>query len=418
MTIPYGDGQKRLEVADSVLLFSVAPELPPRPSLGQEQDEVRRAVSNPIGTPGLRGLLRPQHKVAVLVDDFTRPTPAYKVLPVLLETLAAAGIAEENVTIIIARGMHRRLSHADMEQKVGKEVVERFEVKNHENDTDLVALGESKRGTPVWINRTVAEADVRIAVGSVCAHPVAGYGGGAKIVVPGVAGVETIHANHSLCDHPNVTIGVTDGNPVREDMEDVARIARLDFIVNTILNPQKEIIRAVAGDVVGAHREGVKLYSEIYGAKTAEPADVVVVGASPRDATFGHATFALYAGVSMAKPGGTLILVAPCTEGAGDKAGRERFRELAAMAPAELMALIRKGEVSASGGAFDYCYARALNRNRIVLVSENYSESEARDLGVGYASSVQEAADNALAEMGPDARLGVLPVAGLTVPQQ
>jgi nickel-dependent lactate racemase len=213
-----------------------------------------------------------------------------------------------------------------------------------------------------------------------------------------------------------VTIGITDGNPVREDMNDIARMAKLDFIVNTILNPQKEIIRVVAGDVLMAYKEGVKFYREIYGAKADELADIVVVGASPRDATFGHATFALYAGVSMAKAGGTLILVAPCTEGSGSKAGRESFRELATMPPNELMTLIRKGEVSASGGAFDYCYSKAMNRNRVVLVSDNYSESEAQDLGVGYASSVQEAVDSVLADFGSNGKVGVLPVGGLTVP--
>jgi nickel-dependent lactate racemase len=416
ISIPYGDGEKRLEIDDKNLLFSVEAGVPLRPSVKEEQDEVRRAITNPFGTPGLDDLVKPQDEVAILVDDFTRPTPAYKVLPVVLDKLAEIGVPDKNVRIVIARGTHRRLSQADMEQKVGGDVLERFQVKNHENDTNLVPLGKSKRGTPVWINQTVVEADIRIAIGSICAHPVAGYGGGAKIIVPGVAGVETIHINHSLCDHPNVTIGVIDGNPVREDMNDIARIAQLDFIVNTILNPQKEIIRAVAGDVLKAHREGVELYKEIYGAETDEPADIVIIGASPRDATFGHATFALYAGVSMAKAGGTLILVAPCTEGSGSKAGRESFRELATMAPDELMTLIRRGEVSASGGAFDYCYSRAMNRNRVVLVSDNYSESEARDLGVGYANSVQAAVDNALADVGADGRVGVLPVGGLTVP--
>ena len=417
INIPYGEIEKHLEVDDRNLLFSVEPPIPPRPSQKEEQDEVRRAISNPIGTPSLFELIQSEHKVTILVDDFTRPTPAYKVMPVVLEILAKIGVEDENIKIVIARGMHRRLSRADMEQKVGKEVVERFEVKNHENDMNLLPLGKSKKGTPVWINQTVVEADVRIAIGSVCAHPVAGYGGGAKIIVPGVAGAETIHVNHSRCDHPNVTIGITDGNPVREDMNDIARIAQLNFIVNIILNSQKEIIQVVAGDVVMAHKEGVKFYSEIYGAKADEPADIVVVGASPRDATFGHATFALYAGVSMAKAGGTLILVAPCTEGPGSKAGRESFRELATMAPNKLMSLIRKGEVSASGGAFDYCYSKAMNRNRVVLVSDNYCESEARDLGIGYASSVQEAVDNALEDIvGTDALVGVLPAGGLIVP--
>jgi nickel-dependent lactate racemase len=213
-----------------------------------------------------------------------------------------------------------------------------------------------------------------------------------------------------------VTIGVTAGNPVREDMNDIARLAKLDFIVNTILNPQKEIIGAVAGDVLGAHEEGIALYRRIYGAARQEPADVVVVGASPRDATFGHATFALYAGVAMAKTGGILILVAPCTEGPGTKAGREGFREQSKLAPRELMERIRKREISASGGAFNFCFAKAMRTSRVVLVSDSYSESEARDLGVGYSGSVQEAVDSALDEAGKGARVSVLAVAGLTVP--
>ncbi len=416
ISIPYANGEKRLEIDDRNLLFSFDPPLPPRPSPNEEQETVRKAILNPLGTSTLDELVGPQDKVTILSDDFTRPTPVYKVMPAVLDKLAEIGVADKNIKVVIARGMHRKLSRTDIEKKVGKEVADRFDVKNHENDKDLVHLGESKNGTPVWINRTVVEADVRIAIGNVCAHPVAGYGGGAKIIVPGVAGQDTIHANHSRCNHPNVTIGVTQGNPVREDMADIARIAGLDFIVNTILNPQKEIICAVAGDVVAAHEQGISFYKKVYGATTDEPADVVVVGASPRDATFGHATFSLYAGVVMAKAGGTLILVAPCTEGPGDRAGREAFHERAKLAPRELMERIGRREISASGGAFSFCYAKAISRSRIVLVSDNFSESEARDLGVGYSSSVQEAVDNTLAELGADASVSVLSVAGLTVP--
>jgi len=416
IAVPYADGEKRLELDQERMAFCVEPSLPPRPSLQEEQAVVRRALANPIGTPRLDQLVKPGHTVAVLVDDFTRPTPAYKVLPVVLEELAKAGVARRDVRIIIARGTHRRLSPAEIKQKVGADIPDRYDVKNHENDRDLVHLGASKMGTPVYINRTVVEADVRVAIGSVCAHPVAGYGGGAKIIVPGVAGEETIHINHSRCDHPNVTVGKIDGNPVREDMNDMARIAKLDFIVNTILNPYKEVIGAVAGDVLEAHREGVSVYNNIYGAPVNEPADLVVVGASPRDATFGHASFALYAGASMTKPGGLMVLVAPCTEGPGSRQGRERFRELASMAPAELVRLMREGKVAASGGAFDYCYAKSVRDKRVILVSDSFSASEARDLGVGHAETVQEALDGSLADMTPDALVGVLPVGGLSVP--
>jgi nickel-dependent lactate racemase len=295
-------------------------------------------------------------------------------------------------------------------------VVARYEVANHDKDGELVHLGESSRGTPVWINRTVAEADVRIAVGNVCAHPIAGYGGGAKIVVPGVAGRETIHLNHSLADDPNVTIGCADGNPVREDMEEIARMAGLDMIVNTILSPRKKIVDVVAGDVVAAHREGVRRYCARYGVEVKEEADVGVVGASPRDASFGHATFALYAALPMVRRGGTVILVAPCAEGAGTREDRVGFREKASLAPEELMKLIRSGEVDASGGAFDYVYAKALNNYRVALVSENYSRVEAEEMGLVPAESLQQAVDEALAAAGREATVSVMPVGGLTVP--
>jgi nickel-dependent lactate racemase len=416
IAIPYADGEKRFEVDQDRLAFCAAPVLPPRPSPADEQETVRRAISAPIGGRRLDQLAGAARTVAVLVDDFTRPTPAYKILPVVLQELADGGIADDNVRIVIARGMHRRLSPADMSRKVGKDVLARYEVRNHENDRDLVYLGESPRGTPVWINRTVVEADARVAIGSVCAHPVAGYGGGAKIIVPGVAGHETIHVNHSRCDHPSVTIGRIDGNPIREDMNDIARIARLDSMVNTILNPDREIIAAVAGDVVDAHREGVSLYNRLYGFPVSQLADLVVVGASPRDATFGHATFALYAGASMTKAGGVMVLVAPCTEGPDSQQGRTRFRELAERPLDELMALMRQGKVSASGGAFDYAYVRSVREKEVILVSDSFSASEAADLGVGHADSVQQAVDRCLGGMSAEARLGVLPVGGLTVP--
>ena len=416
ITIPYAGSEKRLAVEQDRLAFCVAPVLPPRPSPTEEQDAVRRAISAPVGGQRLDQLARQAQRAAVLVDDFTRPTPAYKILPVVLQELADAGVADHNVRIVIARGMHRRLDAADMARKVGSDVLARFEVQNHENDRDLVYLGESQRGTPVWINRTVAEADMRVAVGSVCAHPIAGYGGGAKIIVPGVAGHQTIHVNHSRCDHPSVTIGRIDGNPIREDMNDIARMAKLDFIVNTILNPHREIIGAVAGDVIEAHREGVSLYNQLYGVPVRQHAELVVVGASPRDATFGHATFALYAGASITEPAGTMVLVAPCTEGPGTEDSRTRFRELAGKPLDELMELIRQGKVSASGGAFDYAYARGVQDRQVVLVSDSFSASEAADLGVRHSESVQKAVDDCLAGMTSDARVGVLPTGGLTVP--
>lgn len=415
ISVPYGEAQKRFEIAESRLLSVFGFPDVAEPSPEEERAAVVRALRQPIGAAPIGSLARAGQRAVILVDDWTRPTPAFKVLPAVLEELAEAGCSE-NVSIVIARGTHRRLSPAEVEHKVGKEAMGRLEVSNHEAEGDLVYLGESSRGTPAWINRKVAEADLRIAIGSIVAHPIAGYGGGAKIIVPGVAGRETIHKNHSLADDPNVTLGCADGNPVREDMEEIARMARLDLVVNTILSPARRVLDAVAGDVVLAHRKGIERYRRIYGAEIQEAAEVGVVGASPRDATFGHATFALYAALPMVRPGGAIILVAPCTDGPGTREGRESFRRLAQKAPAELMALIRSGEVDASGGAFDHAYSKAVSRYRVVLVSDSYSREEAEQLGVGYGGTLQQAVDTALASAGDGAKASVMPLGGLTVP--
>jgi nickel-dependent lactate racemase len=386
------------------------------PTAAEERAVIERALANPIDTAPLTSLAKAGKRVALLIDDWTRPTPAHKVLPVILEQLADAGCGEDDVAIVFAKGMHRELSREEMIDKAGEAVIERFRTRNHDPHDDLIELGRSHRGTPVFINRTVVEADVRIAIGSVIAHPVAGFGGGAKIIVPGVAGHETIRDNHSLCHHPNVPIGQVEGNPIREDMEDIARMARLDMVVNTILSRGLDIIDAVAGDVVAAHREGVARYCRTYGAEITERADVGVVGASPRDATFGHATFALYAGAAAVRPGGSLILVAPCQDGAGSREDRLSFREHASTTPEQLMEKIRAGEVSASGGAFMYVYSKTVNDYRVSLVSDSYSASDADDMGLGYGATLQEAVEAAMREAGPEARVSVMPSAGLAVP--
>jgi nickel-dependent lactate racemase len=416
ISVPYNQSQKTFEVPDARLLAVFDYPRVGKPTLDQERAAVEKALANPIGSSPLADLARPGKRIAILVDDWTRPTPAYRILPVLLERLAAVGCEDKHISIIIAKGMHRRLSREEMAQKVGKDVVERFEVNNHDPHDNLVELGKSPSGTPVFINRTVVEADLRIAVGSVVAHPIAGFGGGAKIIVPGVAGHGTIHNNHCLSNHPSVTIGCVDGNPVRKDMEDIARMVHLDMIVNSILSPRLEIVDAVAGDVVAAHREGVRRYRAIYGVDIREQAEVGVVGASPRDGTFGHAVFALYAGAPMVRSGGALILLAPCNDGPGSKEGRQSFKKQAATPPDQLMTRIKAGEISASGGAFMYVYAKTVSKYRVVLVADNHTRDDAEDMGLGYGATLQEAVDDALTAAGAQARVSVMPSGGMSVP--
>jgi len=418
--IPYGDGEKSFKIDEKKLLYNIMPSLPPRPTAEEEEAKVRGALDNPIGTERIEDFVKSGDRVALLVDDWTRPTPAFKVAPLVLEELSGAGIKDEDVKVIIARGTHAPLNRGQLEAKLGRRIIERFRVQNHEPGENLMHLGASRKGTPVWINRAVMEADIKIAIGGICTHPIAGYGGGAKIIVPGVAGIETINRNHSLADDPKAAIGVADGNPIREDMEDIARMAGLDFVVNVILNPQKEVIEVVAGDVIKAHRTGVEIYNQIYGVRVGKEADIVVLGASPRDATLYHGTFALPCAVSMVKEKGTIIWVAPCLTGPGSKEERQRFRRTLSIPPDELMRSIKesalKGRTPPSGGVFDWCTSRVVHRNKVVLISDLISGQEAREWGFDHGDSIQRALDEAIKVAGGDAKVTVIPVGGLTVP--
>jgi len=415
LKIPYAESFKSFKVDEEKLLAYIQHPLLKHPEPSEEDSEIERALANPIGCMRLSKICDSGSKVVILVDDWTRPTPAYKVIKFVLKELKEAGVRDENISFIVARGTHRKPTKIELEDKLGKDTVGKYSVSVHDCDRGLVFLGKTSRGTPAWVNRKLMEAYVKISIGTVIPHPLAGYGGGAKIILPGVSGRETINYNHSLVDDARVRVGAVDGNPIREDMEEVAEMVGLNFSINLILDERRRIVKAFCGDFVKAHRECVREYEKIYGVRVDEQADILVLGSCPRDATFGHATFSLYSAVPLVKEGGTIIFVAPCTDGPGTRFERLAFRELAYIEPEDLIRQIREGAVEASAGAFDYCYSKVLKRNRIILVSDNYSRKEATELGLNYASSVEEALKDALNFHGQNAKVTVAPLGGMII---
>ena len=415
LRIPYAESFKSFKIAEEKLLAYIQHPLLKHPEPSEEDSEIEGALSNPIGCMRLSKICDGGSKAVILVDDWTRPTPAYKVIKFVLKELKEAEVREDNISFIVARGTHRKPTKTELGDKLGKDIVKKYSVSVHDCDRDLVFLGKTSRGTPVWINRKLVEANVKISIGTVIPHPLAGYGGGAKIILPGVSGRETINYNHSLVYDARVRVGAVDGNPIREDMEEVAEKVGLNFSINLILDERRRIVKAFCGDFVKAHRECVREYEKIYGVRVDEQADILVLGSCPRDATFGHATFSLYSAVPLVKEGGTIIFVAPCTDGPGTRFERLAFRELAYIEPEELIRQIREGVVEASAGAFDYCYSKVLKRNRIILVSDNFSRKEAVELGLNYASSVEEALKDALNFHGEDAKVTVAPLGGMII---
>ena len=278
------------------------------------------AVRQPLDSRPLRELAAATRTVAIAVDDITRPTPIAEVLPILLSELE--GIAPQNIKILVALGAHRPMVRAELERKLGAAIVDEFDIEQHHPYENLVDLGRSSRGTPIRLNRSFCEADVKIALGGVMPHPYMGFGGGAKLVVPGLAGIETLQANHQ----PAVT-GISGGlaNPdvdARRDVEEIALKAGLDFSCNVVVNSRREVAGLVSGHPVSAHRAAARLATDLY-ATTAPgaPYDVVCLNAYPKDGELLQVGNALNCYRTSRQPllkrDGTLVITACCQLGRG-----------------------------------------------------------------------------------------------------
>lgn len=278
------------------------------PDIGEEG--IRRALEEPIGAPRLRDLARGRRDAAILVDDLTRPTPASRFLPCVLDELAAAGLGDDRVRIICAVASHRPMIREDMIKKLGQDIVDRLEVINHNAYDNLEFYGNSSQGIPIWVNRDFARSDVKIAAGMIT--PRGGmFGGGSKLLIPGACGRQTIFANHSYCP-PEI---------FREHIEEVARIIGLEYIVNPLLNGQGGIMAMVAGHPEKAFEQGLAIAKELYASPVPRGMDVIVCNAWPKDSEgtqSGMARVPLYtAGRDALRPGGTLVVTAACPEGLG-----------------------------------------------------------------------------------------------------
>jgi lactate racemase len=277
--------------------------------------ETERALKNPVNSEPLERLIKRGNKVVILADDITRLTPAREILPHVLNEINKAGVPDQDITLIIALGTHRQMTNAEIILKFGEEVVNRIRIINHNclDKDNLKHYGTTRRGTSIWVNRTVVEADFRIGIGNIVPHHPTGWSGGAKILLPGVAGEFTTGQFH-LLGATEQLLGVVD-TPCREEMEDFASLTGLEFIVNTILDREGRVIRIVAGHMIDAHREGVKWGKRVFGAPFTEKTDIAISSTYPVDFDLFQADKGLFSAAISTKKGGEIILLSPCYEG-------------------------------------------------------------------------------------------------------
>lgn len=301
--------------------------------------DVQRALADaldwPIGCASLIELARGKRTAAIAVCDITRPAPNRITLPPLLERLHAGGIAQEAVTILIATGLHRGATMAEIETIVGPEITSRYRVENHDaKDFGAhTSLGATERGTPVYIDTRFAQADLRITLGFIEQHIMAGFSGGRKLVAPGLAAQETIKVLHSpkFMREPMATEGSIDGNPLHAELLEIAGMARHDFILDVTLTKKREISGVFAGDPVKAHAAGIALMRESSTFPLPGMADAVITSSAgyPLDMTFYQTAKGITAAQHIVKRGGRILLMGECAEGAGSPEYAEKLRTFA-----------------------------------------------------------------------------------------
>ncbi|MCK5553026.1 MAG: DUF2088 domain-containing protein [Deltaproteobacteria bacterium] len=285
-----------------------------RPKLSET--EMRRAFSKTIGSESIREMAKGRREVAILFDDLSRPTRASEIIPFILGELEAAGIRDEQIRFIAALGVHGAHTNIDFRKKLGEEVMERFPVYNHNPFDNCTFLGKTRLGTRLAINSEVMGCDLKIGIGCLCPHGFSGYGGGGKILMPGVASMEAISFNHAtLLKAPRDLWGPGkfEGNVFREDIEEATRMAGLDIKVDVVINGRGETVGLFVGDPVLEHIEGVKLAKTVYATQPPPKADVVVINNYSKA---NEATIGIEMGVrSLKEGGGDLVLIANTPEG-------------------------------------------------------------------------------------------------------
>lgn len=398
------------------IVYEVAPkDLPPI----DEIEAVKEALRSPIASKPLSEIAKPGMKVVVVVDDITRSTPRRKIVPVVLNELNRAGIPDADIKVVIALGTHRYLSPKEVVECVGEEVVRRVDVLNHEwmDEEKLVYIGETKSGIPVHVNKLVYEADLVVGIGCIIPHLYAGYGGGAKIIQPGVCGEITTARTHVLgaLIGPENLLGNPD-NEVRREIEEVAKVVGLDFIVNVVLNGRGEVVKVVAGDMREAFREGVLVAEEIYKREIPRLADIVIVNSYPALLDYWQAIKGLVHAQLGVKKGGTVILYTDCPDGISPTHGKV-FEKYSKVSLTEIEKMLREGaEKDLIGLSTLLVHKRCLVRAKCICVSRGLTAKDKEVLGFTHADTIIEALKKALLEHGEGSEIGLIHHGGEVFP--
>lgn len=378
--------------------------------------DIANLLRHPAGCAPLYDSLLEKKPVrpVILVNDATRPTPYYLLLPPLLDVLVSAGIDLSTLRLVVAAGAHRPNSPRENLELYTEAVTRRCNVINHNAEGELAGLGLLSNGEKLLVNPEVAGADFVIATGNINPHEIAGFSGGRKSVLPGVAGRGLIEKNHSLINDYRVDAGRWKDNPVHLLMVEAAKKVGVDFILNVVTDGEGNIAGTVAGDLEIAWEAGVEISKAVHVVPAGEKADVVIAGAGgyPRDMNVYQAVKAMRNAARTVRGGGTVVLLAQCHQGYGDETMTRWFK--AAGRPQDILDRLKEGFVL--GGHKAYAIAQVCAEKEVVLVS-SLSPEDTRGLFMTYMPDPAAALEYVRAKHGPDYKAYVMPHAGITLPE-
>jgi len=388
------------------------------PGIADQHEAVKDAIRHPIDAPPVRELARWASRAVVVFSDLTRPVPNRTIFPPLLAELAE--LPDDKVTLLNGTGLHRPNTPEELDWMLGPEVVGRFRVVNHDahDSANLIKVGTSSYGGEIWLNRHYVEADLRIVVGFIEPHFFAGFSGGPKGIIPGIAGAATITHNHSatMIGHPKARWGITRGNPIHEEHREGVALAPPHFLVNVATNRDREVTAVFAGDYLGAHERGCAFVRDTAMRAVDRRFPIVVTTNSgyPLDLNLYQAVKGMAAAEEITAPGGAIIMAAECREGFGH-GDFAQILDLGAT-PRELLTRIESPGFHMLDQWQVQILARILAEHRVFLYADGLSPAEVRRAHLEPSISIEATISALIQEYGADAPICILPQGPLTIP--
>jgi lactate racemase len=390
------------------------------PGVADEQAALQLALRRPLGSPPLSTLVQPGSKVVIAHSDITRATPNDRILPIILAELEAAGVNRSDITLLNALGTHRPQTEAELRTLLGDFAFDNYRCLQHNafDEANLVSLGVTTRGHPVRLNRQLVEADLKILTGFIEPHFFAGFSGGPKAVLPALAGAESVLTNHGreMIAHPQATWGVTVGNPIWDEMCEVALKVRSSFLANVTLNSARQITGVFAGDLRVAHAAGCAFVRENCMTQVAEPFDIVITTNSgyPLDQNLYQCVKGMSAANRIVRPGGAIIMAARCSDGLPDHGG---YAALLAQgkSPQGVLDLIAQPAFSAPDQWQVQIQAQIQKRAEVYVYSEGLTDDQIVRALFQPTHDIPKTVKELCERHGPNARIAVIPEGPQTV---